>query len=59
MAGNNYQFSFIFHETGAPIDLYFEAYEQALASAKFHFQAFIQEAFRRSITHSITQTTYQ
>ena len=51
MAGNNYQFSFIFHETGAPIDLYFETYEQALASAKFHCQAFIEEAWRRSVSN--------
>ena len=59
MSKEEYQFSFIFHETGAPIDLYFETYEEALASAKFHCEAFIEEAFRRSITHGNTQTTYQ
>ena len=42
------QFSFIYHETEVYIPLDFETYEQALASAKFHCEAFIEEAWRRA-----------
>ena len=51
MHNKKYQFSFIFHETGASIDLDFETYEQALTSAKFHCEAFIEEAWRRAIAN--------
>lgn len=52
------QFSFIYHETEVHIPLEFETYEQALASAKFHCEAFIEEAWRRAGSKRNIQSTH-
>ena len=58
MLNKKFQFSFTFYETGAFIDLDFDTFEQALKSAKFHCEAFIEEAYRRAIKDRNIQSTH-
>ena len=57
MNNKKYLFSFVYHETGVLIDLDYETYEKALEGAKFHCQAFIEEAWRRAGSKRNLETT--